>query len=86
MKESEMAVEAENVIKIYEHKLDGTKISALQGCDLFVSRGELISVIGPSGAGKSTLLRLLAGVEHASSGQIIVGGIPIQNWDDTRRR
>ena len=86
MKESEMAVEAENVIKIYEHKLDGTKISALQGCDLFVSRGELISVIGPSGAGKSTLLRLLAGVEHASSGQIIIGGIPIQNWDDTRRR
>ncbi len=86
MSEFDLAVAAENVIKIYEHKLDSTKISALQGCDLFVNRGELISVIGPSGAGKSTLLRLLAGVEQASSGQIIIGGIPIQNWDDTRRR
>ncbi|RMG34077.1 MAG: ABC transporter ATP-binding protein [Methanobacteriota archaeon] len=80
------AVEVENVVKIYRHKFDGTKISALQGCDLLVRKGEVLAVIGPSGAGKSTLLRLIAGIEQPSSGRISIGGISIQDWDETRRR
>ena len=81
-----LAVEVENVVKIYRHKFDGSKISALQGCDLLVSEGKVIAVIGPSGAGKSTLLRLIAGIEQPSSGKITIGGISIQDWDATRRR
>lgn len=80
------AVEAENVVRIYRHKFDGSKISALQGCDLLVSKGEVLALIGPSGAGKSTLLRLIAGIEQPSSGRISIGGISIQDWDSTRRR
>ena len=37
-------------------------------------RGEVICIIGPSGAGKSTLLRCLNGLEHATSGRIVVNG------------
>ncbi|OLS21061.1 MAG: putative ABC transporter ATP-binding protein [Candidatus Heimdallarchaeota archaeon LC_2] len=80
------SVAVENVIKIFRHRLDNTKISALRGCDLFVKHGEIVSIIGPSGAGKSTLLNVIAGIEKPSSGQIFIGNIEIQDWTDMRRR
>ncbi len=84
--ENNYAVEIKDLIKIYQHKLDGTKISALRGCDLAVKKGELISIIGPSGAGKTTLLLIIAGIVNASSGVVKVGNIPIQEWSETKRR
>jgi multiple sugar transport system ATP-binding protein len=45
----------------------------LHGVDLDVHEGEFVVLVGPSGCGKSTLLRLIAGLESASSGQIIIG-------------
>src|SRR5881296_579131 len=50
---------------------------ALDKVSLFVSAGELVSVVGPSGCGKSTLLRLIAGLDPASSGELWVGTEPI---------
>src|SRR6266853_5072106 len=46
---------------------------ALDKVSLFVSAGELVSVVGPSGCGKSTLLRLIAGLDPPDSGQLWVG-------------
>ena len=46
----------------------------LKGVDLDVEPGEFIALVGPSGCGKSTLLRILAGLEHADNGEIILGG------------
>ncbi|NTJ65637.1 ABC transporter ATP-binding protein [Agrobacterium rhizogenes] len=46
----------------------------LKGVDLEVQPGEFIALVGPSGCGKSTLLRILAGLDHADSGEIILGG------------
>ncbi|MHA2100249.1 MAG: ATP-binding cassette domain-containing protein [Candidatus Kariarchaeaceae archaeon] len=80
------SVAVENVIKIFEHRLDNSKISALQGCDLFVKHGEIVSIIGPSGAGKSTLLNVIAGIEKVSSGQVFIGNTQIQDWSEMRRR
>lgn len=48
--------------------------SALSGVDLFVPRGELVSVIGPNGAGKTTLLRTISGLVRPSSGRITLSG------------
>lgn len=49
---------------------DGEEV--LEGIDLSVSQGEVISIIGPSGSGKSTLLRCLTQLESADSGEIII--------------
>jgi NitT/TauT family transport system ATP-binding protein len=50
---------------------------ALRGVDFKVHRREFVCVIGPSGCGKSTLIRILAGLEKASTGQVLLDGAPV---------
>ena len=49
----------------------------LDGVSFSLAAGELISLIGPSGCGKSTLLRLVAGLDSADSGDLLIGAEPI---------
>lgn len=49
----------------------------LDGIDLAVAPGEVVSLIGPSGCGKSTVLRLLAGLDRPSAGELRVDGQPV---------
>ena len=51
-------------------------VTALQGIDLEVERGEFISLIGPSGCGKSTLLRVIGDLVEPSGGELLVNGKP----------
>ncbi|ROQ38218.1 putative ABC transport system ATP-binding protein [Frondihabitans sp. PhB188] len=53
-----------------------TRVTALSGIDLTVSRGELVAVMGASGSGKSTLLTVAGGLTTPTSGEVIVEG----NW------
>jgi len=55
------------------HNTGGEPIEALVPVSVVVRAGEFFSLIGPSGCGKTTLLRLIAGLIHASSGQIGIG-------------
>jgi len=55
------------------------KVRALEDVNLELRDGEFVSVVGPSGCGKSTLLRLVAGLARPSSGEILMGGRPIQS-------
>ncbi len=49
-------------------------VTALDGVDLAVGRGEVVCLLGPSGCGKSTLLRLVAGLEHPDQGSLYFDG------------
>ena len=48
------------------------KAHVINGVDLSIERGEFVVFVGPSGCGKSTLLRIIAGLEEASSGNILI--------------
>ncbi|MBZ9992068.1 ABC transporter ATP-binding protein [Mesorhizobium sp. BH1-1-5] len=53
--------------------------AVLKGVSLDAEPGEFIALLGPSGCGKSTLLRILAGLDHADAGEILVGGKDMSN-------
>src|SRR6202789_3370735 len=54
-----------------------TQGAPLRGIDLSVEPGELVAVMGPSGSGKSTLLTIAGSLEAATSGEVLVGGVPL---------
>jgi putative ABC transport system ATP-binding protein len=60
-------------------------VRALDGVSLEVDDGELVGVVGPSGSGKSTLLRLLACVDRADSGQVLIDGTDVTRLSRGRR-
>ena len=62
----------ENLVKIY--KLNDIEIVALQGLDLKVEHGEVMSLVGSSGSGKTTLLNVLGGLDRPSAGKVLVAG------------
>jgi NitT/TauT family transport system ATP-binding protein len=54
----------------------------LDGIDLKVGDGELVTIVGPSGCGKSTLLRCIAGLIAPTDGQVVLKGTPIDGVPD----
>jgi ABC-type lipoprotein export system ATPase subunit len=69
---SEPVVELRDVFCI--HRTNEGDAAALQGTNLELAPGEVLSVLGPSGAGKSTLLRVVAGIQQPSAGAVRVLG------------
>ena len=57
-----------------EYVRDEFHVNALKDVDITISRGEFVALMGPSGSGKSTLLYLIAAMDRASSGEILVLG------------
>ncbi len=72
----EQLVSLSEVVKSYSE----TKV--LTGVNLDIEKGELIVLLGPSGSGKTTLLNLIAGIDTANSGQILVLGKDLSKMTD----
>ena len=57
-------------------------VNILRGIDLDIGTGEAVGIIGPSGSGKTSLLMVLAGLERATSGTIVLAGLPVTELDE----
>src|SRR3984957_8651224 len=53
------------------------KLRALNGVSFDVEAGEWIAIMGPSGSGKTTLINILGGLDHPTSGRVVVDGMEI---------
>ena len=68
-----LAVEVRDATLIYNPHT--APVHALSNVDLAIEPGEFVSLIGPSGCGKTTLLRVIADLEHITSGSVLVNGV-----------
>lgn len=75
-------LQAESVQKTYGMR--GSAQDVLKGINLRVQEGEFIGIMGPSGAGKTTLLNVLATIDRATSGTILIDGDDVSKMKDTK--
>lgn len=75
-----MSIEVRNVNKKFG------SFTALDNVNLTFPNGELVALLGPSGCGKTTLLRVIAGLERADSGQILLDGEDATDRDVRQRQ
>ena len=75
------SVEFRGVTKIYGR----SPTPAVNDISLFIEAGKLVTLLGPSGCGKTTNLRMIAGLELATRGQILIGGVDVTRLPATDR-
>ncbi len=73
------SIKLKNIIKNYN------EIKVVKGIDLEINDGEFVVLVGPSGCGKSTILRIIAGLEQATSGDIIIGDRVVNDIEPQHR-
>jgi multiple sugar transport system ATP-binding protein len=73
-------VETRAVRKVFQEH------TAVDGVDLQTREGEFLVLLGPSGCGKTTLLRMIAGLEHQTSGDILIGGRVVNELPPRERK
>ena len=80
-------LELRNIVK--EYKTNTLTQKALNNISINFRESEFASVLGPSGSGKTTLLNIIGGLDHATSGDLIINGVSTKkykdkNWDTYR--
>ncbi len=70
-------LEVSGVKKIYKARRGGTSVQALKNVSFTVEKGEYVAIMGESGSGKTTLLNILAALDKATEGSVILDGMNI---------
>lgn len=58
------------------------KVHALKGIDITFRKSEFVSILGPSGCGKTTMLNIIGGLDHYTSGDLIINGVSTKKYTD----
>lgn len=75
----------ESILQLQQIRKSFDNTEVLKGIDLEAAQGEFITLLGASGCGKTTTLRIIAGLELPDSGQVILEGRDITDWEPNRR-
>src|SRR5215469_7975428 len=75
-------VETRNLTKAFKQG----ELAAVNNVNLETREGEFLVFLGPSGSGKTTLLRMIAGLEHPTAGEILIGGRVVNDLSPRERR
>ncbi|MCR5199481.1 MAG: ABC transporter ATP-binding protein [Saccharofermentans sp.] len=70
-------LEVSGVKKIYKTRFGGQSVEALKNVNFTVEKGEFVAIMGESGSGKTTLLNILAALDKATSGTVILDGMDV---------
>jgi len=73
-------IKLENVTKVY--RMGEVEVYALNGVDISIEQGEMLSIVGTSGSGKSTLLNVLGCLDRPTSGRYMLDGIDVSRLND----
>ena len=76
-------IEMQQVVKTFVNAAG--EFTALRGIDLALQEGEFVAIIGKSGSGKSTLLNMLTGIDHPTTGKVIVEGVDVYAMSESKR-
>ena len=75
-------IELRQVTKTYTSTAGA--FTAIASLDLRVDCGEFVAIAGKSGSGKSTLINLIAGIDRATTGEVLVSGTPVHTLDENK--
>ncbi len=75
-----MILQAENIVKTYTNGIK--RLTVLDGVNLSIGAGDIITIMGPSGSGKSTLLNILGTLDKPTSGTVVIDGNDISAMPD----
>lgn len=75
----------ESILQLQQIRKSFANTEVLKGIDLEAGQGEFITLLGASGCGKTTTLRIIAGLELPDSGQVILEGHDITDWEPNKR-
>ena len=78
-------VRLDHISKIYQNPKTGEDFYAVHDVELDIEPGSFVTLLGPSGCGKTTTLRMIAGFESPDSGEIYLGGEPINALTPNKR-
>ena len=76
-------LEVSNLTKTY--RSGDRDLTVLRDVSFAVEHGSTCAVVGPSGSGKTTLLGLCAGLDHATSGSVVLDGVTLHDLDEDER-
>jgi len=81
--QAEAMIQLQKLVKTFKNAAG--EFTVLKGVNLVLRKGEFVAIVGKSGSGKSTLLNMITGIDHPSSGKVVIGGTDIYQMSESAR-